>query len=474
MGLGTIAKTIGPLGLYGSGIVCSLLAFTGNVRFAMLLMVFLLPLRNIIDRLQSLPLGNQFIDILLFGTIVGWFINSATKGRPLFEKSSINIIAGVLIIYTFISTMLGGAYLHGHMSFDLSDTRIQDWKNFALLPVLFYVSLNNTLQKKDVWLIVGTMCFALLLIDYYTINQIRWYSALESRAKINGTFRFLGPNEVAAFFNTSTLVLLGIFYSLKKNKYKWPLFGLILINIFCVTFTYSRAAYAGLMAGLFILFAFKDKKMLIGLLLVVCLWQTVLPEKVVERIKETKKTGQLDESSQRRLDIWEQSLNLFASNPVTGIGFGVFRFLNLDLKDTHNIYVKLLTEQGAIGLLIFMIVIFCFIREGWKLYRKGETEEDRGLGIGFIACIAAVLVNNIFGDRWSYLEPNAYLWIFAGLVSRLNVIAREPRPVLGSEIIKEIPPVEPLHVRIKKKMENQGTPVPLSQGIKKKVRYYDL
>jgi O-antigen ligase len=192
---------------------------------------------------------------------------------------------------------------------------------------------------------------------------------------------------------------------------------LIFANLYCIMFTYSRGAYAGLLVGMFVLFLVKDRKMLIPLILILLFWQNILPEKVIARIKETKtESVQLDESSQRRIDIWQASMNIFKKDPIEGIGFLVFRCLGFDLGDTHNIYVKLLTEQGIIGFVIFFILVFSFIREGFSLYQKGEDELGQGMGLGLLAGVLVLLVNNLFGDRWTYLEPNAYLWVFVGLV----------------------------------------------------------
>ena len=49
---------------------------------------------------------------------------------------------------------------------------------------------------------------------------------------------------------------------------------------------------------------------------------------------------------------------------------------------------------------------------------------SRGLGLGFVICVIILMINNIFGDRWSYFELSGYLWIFAGLVARLNIISK--------------------------------------------------
>jgi O-antigen ligase len=456
MGIGILLKGLAPVTLYLSGLLCAIVAATGNVRWALMLAAFLLPLRNVIDKIQVYPFGNQFIDILLIGVIIGGLINKKSINPKIPEKSNIHSIAVITVIYLLFSLFRGGFFLYGGLNFDIHDSRVQDWKNFSLMPLLFFLNFKNTVNKKEIWLMLATMCFSMFLVDYYTANQIREHSGLIGRDQIKGTFQFLGPNEVAAFLNEYTIIFISLLYAVKKDKNKWLLLVLILANLYCITFLYSRGAYAGLMSGMFVLFYIKDKKLLIPMVLVLVLWQTVLPQNVVDRIKETTtETGELDESSQRRIDIWQQSMGYFKSNPIAGIGFGSFRHLGLDLRDTHNIYIKILTEQGLIGFFIFLITIFCFMKEGWQLYQKGDDDLSKALGLGFFCSIFVMMVNNLFGDRWSYLEPNAYLWIFAAFVARLNVISKNQQTMQQkTDIVKPDLPIE----------------APKSR---KKLRYYD-
>ncbi len=423
MGILASIKFLAPLSIYLLGVVAFFMALTGRVYWTLALVTMLLPLRNVIDKLHQFPLGAQFIDILLFGMIIGWFISSSDK-KPLMERSSLNIISFILVFYITFSLIIGSLYLTGSPIPELADSRTQDWKNFCLLPLLFMLTLNNVTDRTWINRMFLVMCFTILLSAYYTSTQITWFSSLTSRAKISGTFQFLGPNEVAAFLNQCTIILLGIYFFMKRGRNKFILLGIILLCAYCIIFLYSRAAYAGFTAGLFVLFAFKKRWLLIPLILCAALWQVVLPEKVIERIKETKNEyGELDKSSEDRILMWEVGLDLFQKSPVFGIGYGVFRNLGLQLGDTHNIYVKLLVEQGLLGLLVFLITIGCFFREGFILYQKGEDDFGRGLGLGIVACMVTLLVNNFFGDRWSYLELSAYLWIFAGLAARMNALS---------------------------------------------------
>lgn len=457
MGIGIFLKSILPISLYVFGIWALAISFTGKTKWALYLGIFLIPLRNVIEKIQTLPLGNQFIDILLLGVLLGLFMNSKNN-KESSTKSPINTISLTTIVYMILSLIWGGMYLYGGFSFDIHDSRVQDCKNFILMPVIYFMVFRSLQSKKDIWSLFYVLCFSIFIADYYTINQIREHSSLISREQIKGTFQFLGPNEVAAFFNQYTVILLGALYGFKKSKLKTFLFILVIINIYSILFLYSRGAYAGLIAGLIIIFAFKDKKLLLPLILILCLWNVILPQKVVERILETKtETGELDASSQRRIDIWEQALKLFASNPVAGIGFGSFRHLGLDLGDTHNIYVKILTEQGLFGITIFLATLFFFIREGYILYQKGDDDMSKALGLGFFCSIFTLMVNNFFGDRWSYLEPNTYIWVFAGMVTKLNSLAQTPEKA-----------------SLNRYMSNNPSSKSLPQKGKKKLRYYDI
>lgn len=428
MGTGILAfiKSLAPLSLYVLGIFLFLAAMNGKVNWALALVVLLAPLRNVVDRLQQFPGGGQLIDVLIIGMLVGWALSAIGGKQKLMESSPLNGAIILLALYMFISLQIGNQYLGTGMIFDRSDPRVQDWKNFLLLPLLYLITFNNIREKKWVWIIFTVTCVSMTLMDYYTSGQITWFSSLASRIKISGTFQFLGPNEVAAFYNQYSLLMLSVYFFMKKSYRKVLLLLLICVNLYCMVFMYSRAAYGAVAVGMFFLFAMKNRKLLIPLVLVVIFWQVALPEKARERILETKdEYGQLDVSAERRLDIWQESFALFQNNPIAGVGFGVFRYLRLGLGDTHNIYLKILVEEGTLGILIFLWVILAFLREGIRLYQKGEDDLSRGLGLGLVVCVVTLLVNNFFGDRWSYFELSTYLWIYAGLVSRLIRISQE-------------------------------------------------
>ncbi len=416
-------KQFVPLSLYLCTIACCLLALTGRPKFALLCVTFLLPLRNIVDKFAMYPGGSDLVDLLILSSIFGSFLSSMMNRNKLFSPSSLTAIILGTIFYMYLSVWKGYVTLDYFTPLDFSDDRVQDWKNFVLLPILYFCVINICKKREDIWQMLKVMALSVAVSAYYTANQVTWYSMV-SRKKINGTFVFLGPNEVAAFLNVMALVAIAFFFVVKGKKIKLFLAGLITVKIFCILFLFSRAAYMGLVAGCTLLFAFKKPWLLVPLFIVAVFWESILPHDVIVRITETTdEYGQLEESAEHRVLIWQDSIDLWQQDPVFGIGFGAFRKMGLILGDTHNIYLKILSEQGLVGILFFALLIFGLIREGLRLVKMSKEELAQGLGYGLAFGVVVILVNNFFGDRWTYLEMAAYYWIIAGLTtSMINIL----------------------------------------------------
>ena len=89
-----------------------------------------------------------------------------------------------------------------------------------------------------------------------------------------------------------------------------------------------------------------------------------------------------------------------------------------NLKDTHNWYVKVLVETGAIGLIMALILLQQMLAVSFRLFKRGSDPLYRGLGLGLILAISACIVANFFGDRWTYVEITALLWVLVSAAIR--------------------------------------------------------
>ncbi|HUL38172.1 MAG TPA: hypothetical protein VLW47_10835, partial [Thermodesulfobacteriota bacterium] len=111
-------------------------------------------------------------------------------------------------------------------------------------------------------------------------------------------------------------------------------------------------------------------------------------------------------------------------------------------KDTHNYYLKMLSEQGIVGLGLFLIVLVVAFRSGWRLWKAGKEGFEKGLGLGFMGCVLACASTNLFGDRWSYFEMGGYFWVLWGLVDRGILMAEDTAPSTANIEKTEWPSLE--------------------------------
>jgi len=256
----------------------------------------------------------------------------------------------------------------------------------------------------------------------------------------------LGANHFGAFMAHYGSLLLGLFL-VDKHKYrKWLYLAAAVMSVHPLFFAYSRGAYAAALVALMAFGFIKKPVLLVLVATLIFTWQVVLPTTVVERIAMTETaSGEIEESAALRFGVWQHALGLFQENSLFGVGFNGFGFTLPEgsrLTDTHNFYLKTAAEQGMVGLTLLAVTLWFALSSGWRLYRRGESDFHRGLGLGFVGCVIAVAVSNVFGDRWSYFTLGAYFWVAWGLVDRAlklslpqsdaaSIPAAEPRQVPG-------------------------------------------
>lgn len=399
------------------------LSLRGKLHIALLFIIPLFSLRNVLERFQIYPLGSNLIDVLMLFMVLGWFLHK--RHARFFVPTPLNLLLLLTILYTYVSLISGSIYLDMPLPIDMNDTRVKLWKNYMTFIVLFFLVVNNITEVLHMKWALLCMLVTMTVMDYYTLNQIRWMPDLLSRTKIDGTFVYLTSNEIAAFYAGYTFVLLGIWMMYKRVLIRYFYAFIILLNACCILFLYSRGAYVAVMLTLLVLAFLKKRMLLLPLLVFMIFWQYILPANVVDRIQETKTNdGQYDASAQTRLDIWKTSMEYFYQNPVMGIGMITIPFIELPggLHDTHNVYVKILAEQGLIGMGLLLFLFLVALRQGWRLYRFADDSFMRGLGLGFVLCVSALMIANFFGDRWTHLQVGAYFWILLAFVVRGNMM----------------------------------------------------
>jgi len=256
-------------------------------------------------------------------------------------------------------------------------------------------------------------------------------------------------NGFAAFIAQLIVFFTAMFFFLRRKAVRLALAAMLALSVYSLLFSFSRGAYFASLAGLSFMALYKNKKLLLGLIVLVIAWQLVLPVAVRERIDMTYDANDkaLDPSAEERVSLWRDAIVLIESNPIWGSGFDTYQFMHrVDyFMDTHNYYLKVLVEMGITGLLLLLAVLGEMFRAGFRLFRSSQDTFLQGLGMGFAAMVICSAVSNFFGDRWTYLQVDGFIWILLGCVLRAQQIAvRDDTEGIVGEVQSECLPSNPL------------------------------
>jgi O-antigen ligase len=409
------------LALYFLGIAAFLASVFWRPSIGLYLLVFTLPMQRGRYSLHELPLGDQFLDILVLGVLLGMLV----RGQRLEYRSPLGHLLLALAAFYYLSLWQGAFYLDSALPLSPSDPRFSDWKNYVELFLLFMIAASVVRDKRQAQLLVLTMALSTLVVNrsFYDMVGGRDFSRYSDSARYAGQLGYAGPNGFAAFEVMAAAFFIGIAAYQKKLYLKLATLGLVATCVYCILFSFSRAAYMGLLATLVTVGFMKERKLLILAAAAVIGWQTLLPPAVQQRISMTSQSSfdgqELDSSSQARVNLWEDALSLFQESPLLGSGFDTYAFLRRvgEFGDTHNYYVKVLVETGLIGLLLYLWMLKEMWFLGYSLARSAEDPFWKAVGLGFVALVTSAILLNFFGDRWTYQQVGAFLWISLGLVA---------------------------------------------------------
>jgi O-antigen ligase len=201
----------------------------------------------------------------------------------------------------------------------------------------------------------------------------------------------------------SLLVLTGIVFSFSRTGLTAPIGSLILLGLVWLVGAVSKRARL-IVAG----------TGAVSLLLVGGAWPAL--DIVAARFQT------LDDVY--RLAAWEGTYNLFVSSPIVGIGLGGLvdnlpRFLPLPISETfdhgHNELLEILAEGGIPYAGIVLLGLIIYLGAVGQVWRRRRDPLARGLGLGCLAALLAVLAHSLVEFPLRMPANGLYLSVIMGL-----------------------------------------------------------
>ena len=370
--------------------------------------------------------------VLIASAAWGWFRSEKRS----FSRDLLVTLCGVYFLTVLLSltqTVYWAASIRGVFKV---------LKNIAIfLSVIFVLDSVPKLRRlveAMLWISVALGVDALIqsVLGHDPIRQRPMTAYWGETYRVTATFGH--ANNFAAYLSLVIPLTLGLlwgrehFFGSKKRWVLWAGLGVLFLSL---VWTYSRSAWAAVLAATAILAVLKKNGGLLILLIAgLMLGALFAPVKVKQRFLSLgdPSSGTVVE----RKILWKESFRMIAQNPWLGLGVNTYavnephfksKEVYTDNQYAHNGYLQMAAEIGLLGLLSFVLCIgYGLISAGITLFRTREPFVGAA-GLGLLAGLLAFLMHAATDtDLQSTLLINLF-WFSMGVLWAAKRLADSAR-----------------------------------------------
>ncbi len=245
------------------------------------------------------------------------------------------------------------------------------------------------------------------------VTGIDWYQG----TRIASTFTH--PNIFAFYLLTTIAIIVSLLASshvtLSERSRRFLTLYLVPLLVLLIA-TKTRSAWAGCLVLLLVYGTIQDRRVLV-LALTLPILALALPavrDRLLALASGNEYVGWVQSVNPYawRQILWQKALPLIQQQPIFGHGLYSFpyyspSFFPLESSrgvDAHNVYMQLLFETGALGLMAYLWIFwrkFAFLFRYWDFDRRGLT---------MVATMVSVYLIICYSDN--LLEYVSYCWCF--------------------------------------------------------------
>lgn len=402
----------------------------------------------------GLPI-NMFLptEPLLFGILL-LFILKLITGRDIdltIIKHPISIIIYVQLAWMLITALTSTMFF---VSIKYFLARLWFVVGFYIMAAHLFKNQKNI--GRYIWLYTST----LIIVIAYTMYRQYQHGLFDQQ------FANSAPNPLyndhTAYAAALAMILpfmVGLLF-LKQYSYfqKVMAFIVLFIVVIGLVFSYTRAAWLSLVVALaaLVILLFKIKfrtivMLVVGFGLVLSLVWTQLVMKL-ERNKQDASSNfteqiqsvtniSTDASNLERLNRWSCAYRMFLDKPIFGWGPGTYMFKYApyqlsyertiistnfgEVGNAHSEYLGPLSEQGIVGMLIMLILVFTTLYYAVNIYRKSNDKNTKiivlSATIGLITYYVHGLMNNFLDTD----KLSALFWAYTAMIVVFDIQYRK-------------------------------------------------
>jgi O-antigen ligase len=312
--------------------------------------------------------------------------------------------------------------------------------------------------------------YGLVIVVFYSLYRHITYGIFDEKIAHWASNPFYKDHTsygaLLAFYTPPAIALISINGNTKKEK----LFRIIILSILItgLIFSYSRAAWVSLLGVLFIwiIIKFKIKARFIVLFVtIIGITITIFSSNLIQDLKLNKQDSSTknisdhiksisnistDASNLERLNRWNCAIRMFKEKPLFGWGPGTYSFQyapfqiasektiistnNGDMGNAHSEYLGPLSEQGLLGLLLFLSIIITTIITGVRVIKNITSHNIRILAIASFLGLFTYYLHGFLNNFLDTDKASAPFWGFTALLVTFDIYYRNKKDELKNEI----------------------------------------
>jgi len=377
-------------------------------------------LRNLLFALLLIYLGQGILyksgSLISQASLFIYLSISAYYGFKYVKQKERNIFGNLMLVFLAINLiywMFSPQIIAGHKSF-------VNLKNNVFFILTFYPFYF--LSKNEVLTIRSLQIFLMLIFGVYTAQYF---------LKAEFLMGTLGKDNIVnngAYYFVSMLPLMGIFF---RNKLMY--FLLYLISLYLVISSAKRGAIISFALGSIIAFYFLLKDIetknryrniiivIIGLGFVIYYgYQQIIENSFVQRRFELAFEGNYSNRDIIYTDIlnnWLYSGHFI--NVLFGYGFNGSLFLNGSFA--HNDWLEVLSGQGFIGVILYLIILFSI----WKYYLSNNIFMNNEQKSIFLSTLGIWFLQSLFSSVYGGFFTFSYILCLALIMGSIDQLKEQ-------------------------------------------------
>lgn len=392
--------------------------------FAILIIAFSLGPRSIDVSLLRVFTSEPFIWILFLHAVVKKSINN----QPLIPEN-VSRLANISLLLVFFSFLVALAYGD---PLDIVFNRTKAL--YIFLPIFVLVNYMITDEKTfefalNVFFMSALIVSLFGIIQFFMPGMVIFSKEFISKDMISGigapmrVTSFWGhPGILAEYLFPVSLIALSMCFQKTNLKFKLLPFCTFISSVICLAFTFTRAAWGALFAGILVIQLIKirnTKMLLIFIIGCICLY-FFMPKMYLRRVESAIYFQ--GSSSQKHLQRMVEGTEMLKDKLLAGHGWKVSSNLRF-----NNLYLQLGVAIGILGVILFLLLQGTSLVMGIRALMWTENDFIASALTGLIAAMVGAFVSFSWGNALFDIDVIIPYWFEVSLLAVLYKIVYESK-----------------------------------------------